>query len=155
MDGQNIHVSRDRFSKDLMLDKCVKKCFNCHKTGHYSRQCPDIKCWECHKKGHTKKVCFVRFFRVMNFWNKKIVQWNSLFFKNLNKRNKENENNIFINSMNNPSSNLNQNDIKHNNEIMIKDTDKVNNKNNELKNNKKINKINNKNNELKINKKKK
>ena len=46
-------MSRDRFSKVLMVDKYVKKCFSCHKFAHYSRQCHDNKCWECDKIGHT------------------------------------------------------------------------------------------------------
>ncbi|VDI26577.1 Hypothetical predicted protein [Mytilus galloprovincialis] len=55
-----------------------KRCFNCNKVGHRSRDCrarkqvnafdqtpkfnKDIECWKCGRKGHIKRFCRVRTF---------------------------------------------------------------------------------------------
>ena len=33
------------------------QCDNCKKTGHFSRNCPDMKCSECQETGHMSYEC--------------------------------------------------------------------------------------------------
>ncbi|KAK6167007.1 hypothetical protein SNE40_021120 [Patella caerulea] len=47
-DGRSFYVKHDDQSR---------VCFNCLKTGHEVKNCPDYVCYRCNKAGHTKRTC--------------------------------------------------------------------------------------------------
>ncbi len=43
----------------------IKRCYNCNKSGHYKKECPEVQCRSCRKFGHmslecTSKRCYKR-----------------------------------------------------------------------------------------------